>query len=80
MSNSFETPWTAAQQAPLSTGLSRQEHCSGLPFPPPGALSNPGMELQSPALASGFFYHLSHQGRLFAVLGCGEDSLFLQSA
>ena len=29
------TPWTAAHQAPLSTGFSRQENWSGLPFPPP---------------------------------------------
>ena len=30
-----ETPWTAAHQAPLSLGFSRQEHWSGLPFPSP---------------------------------------------
>ena len=29
------TPWTAAHQAPLSTGFSRQEHWSGLPVPSP---------------------------------------------
>ena len=29
----FETPWTLARQAPLSMGFSRQEYCSGLPFP-----------------------------------------------
>ena len=34
------TPWTTARQAPLSTGFSRQEYWSGLPFPPPGELSN----------------------------------------
>ena len=32
----FETPWAIAYQALLSTGFSRQEHCSRLPFPPPG--------------------------------------------
>ena len=32
MSDSFETPWTAAHQAPLSMGFPRQEYCSGLPF------------------------------------------------
>ena len=32
----FVTPWTVAYQAPLFMGLSRQEHWSGLPFPPPG--------------------------------------------
>ena len=34
------TPWTVAQQAPLSMGFFRQEHWSGLPFPPPGDLPN----------------------------------------
>ena len=34
----FVTPWTVACQTPLSTGFPRQEHCSGLPFPPPGGL------------------------------------------
>ena len=38
VSNSFVTPWTVAHQAPLSTGFSRKEHCSGLLFPPPGDL------------------------------------------
>ena len=45
-------------KAPLSMGLSRQEHWGGLPRPPPGGLSNPGTEpasLMSPALASRFF-------------------------
>ena len=41
------TPWTAARQAPLSMGFSRQEYRSGLPFAPPGDLSNPGMEPRS---------------------------------
>ena len=49
------TPWTAAGQAPLSVGFSRPECWSGLPFPPPGDLPNPGMEPASPALAGGFF-------------------------
>ena len=39
MSDSSATPWTVAHQTPLSTGFSRQEYWSGLPFPPPGALS-----------------------------------------
>ena len=43
------TPWTVARQAPLSTGRSRQEYRSGLPFPPPGDVSNPGMKPRSPA-------------------------------
>ena len=44
------TPWTVAHQAPLSTGFPRQEYWSGLPFPSPGDLPNPGMESVSPAL------------------------------
>ena len=42
------TPQTAALQAPPSLGFSRQEHWSGLPFPPPGHLANPGIEPASP--------------------------------
>ena len=50
------TPSTAARQAPLSRGFSRQEYWTGLPFPPPGDLPNPGIEPSSPALAGGFFF------------------------
>ena len=53
----FETPWTIAGQDPLSVELSRQEYWSGLPFPPPGDLSDPGIEpasLVSPTLAGRF--------------------------
>ena len=45
------TPWTIAYQAPLSMGFSRQEYWSGLSFPPPGNLPNPGMEPAFPGLA-----------------------------
>ena len=48
----FVTAWTAACQAPLSMGFSRQEYWSGLPFPSPGDLLNPGIEPRSPALQS----------------------------
>ena len=51
----FVTPWTAARQAPLSMGFSRQEYWSGLPFPPPGHRPNTGVEPKSPASAGGFF-------------------------
>ena len=44
------TPWTVARQAPLSIGFSRQEYCSGLPFPSLGDLPDPGIEPRSPAL------------------------------
>ena len=52
---SLETPWTLACQASLSMGFPRQEYWSGLPFPSPGYLPNPGIEPMSPALAGGFF-------------------------
>ena len=51
----FMTPWTVAHQAPLSMRFSRQEHWSGEPWPPPGDLPDPGIELASPALAGWFF-------------------------
>ena len=44
------TPWTVAHQAPLSMGFSRQEYWSGLPFPSPGDLLDPGIEPRSLAL------------------------------
>ena len=44
------TPWTVAHQAPPSMRFSRQEYWSGLPFPSPGDLPNPGIKPRSPAL------------------------------
>ena len=44
------TSWTVARQAPLSIGFSRQEYWSGLPFPSPGDLSDPGIKPGSPEL------------------------------
>ena len=57
----FVTSQTVAYQVPLSMGFSRQEYWSGLPFPSPGDLPNPGIE---PCLPHGrqMLYHLSHQG------------------
>ena len=43
-------PWTVAYQAPLSMGFSRQEYWSGLPFPSPGDLPDPGIKPRSPSL------------------------------
>ena len=65
--------WTVACQAPLSMGFSRQEHWSGLPCPPPGDLSNPGItptssvSPASPALREGPLL-LSHPGTPACVL------------
>jgi len=62
----FGNPWTVAQQAPLSMRFPRQEHWSGLPFPFPGDLPDPGIK---PA-----FLHwqmnslpISHQGSSFRL-------------
>ena len=54
----FVTLWTVACRVTLSMGFSKQEYWSGLPCPPLGDFSNPGMEsssLTSPSLAGGFF-------------------------
>ena len=45
----FETSWTITRQTPLSMGFSRQEYWSGLSFPSPGDLPDPGIEILSPA-------------------------------
>ena len=44
------TPWTVACKSPLSMGFSRQEYWSGLPFPSPGGLPDPGIKPRPPAL------------------------------
>ena len=49
------TSWTVDHQAPLSMGFPRQEYWSGLPFPSPGDLPNPGIEPTTAALAGGSF-------------------------
>ena len=53
----FPTPWTVADQIPPSMGFSRQEYWSGLPFPSPGDLPNPGLPHCRQIL-----YQLSHKG------------------
>ena len=52
----FASPWTAAHQAPLSMGFSRQEYWSGLPRPPPGDLPDPGFEPHVSCIA-GILHH-----------------------
>ena len=52
----FATPWTAVHQAPLSMRFSRQGYWSGLPFPSPGDLPNPGIEHGQ------ILYQLSYKG------------------
>ena len=51
----FAPSWTVSCQIPLSMGFSRQEYWSGLPFPSPGDLPDPGIKPISPALAGRFF-------------------------
>ena len=46
----FVTLWTVAHQAPLSKGFLKQEYWSGMPFPSPGDLPDPGIKPRSPAL------------------------------
>ena len=55
MSDSLGPPWTVACRAPLSMGFPRQEYWSGLPFPTPGDLPDPGIQSVSPALAGVLF-------------------------
>ena len=50
-------PWTVGRQAPLSMGFSGQKYWSGLPFPSPGDLSDPG-----PRHCSQILYQLSYEG------------------
>ena len=61
------TPWTVTRQAPLTMGFSRQEYWSGLPFPTPGDLPDPGepMSPASSALAGGYFYHWTTREALY---------------
>ena len=61
---SFVIPWTVARQVPLSKGFPRQEYWSGLPFPSPGDLLNPGIKPMTPALQADSLplSHLGSQG------------------
>ena len=63
MSDSFATPWTVTHQAPLSVGFLRQKYWSGLPFPSPGDLPDPGIEPRSTCII----------GRRFTTWASRED-------
>ena len=63
----FGTLWAVACQAPLSVGFSRKEYWSGLPFPPPGNLPNPGTKPQVSHTAGGLFT-TEPPGKLWEVL------------
>ena len=66
----FATPWTIPYQAPKSMGFSRQEYWSGLPFPSPGDLPDPGIELGSPALGAQSLSHWTKREVPVSVLYC----------
>ena len=61
------TPWTIAHQASLSMGFSRQEYWSGLPFPSPGGVPDPGIKPRSPALQVDSL-HLSHSAAFSYII------------
>ena len=61
----FAAPWTVALQVPLSLGYSRQEYLSGLPYPTPRYLPNPGIGPAS-------FVSLASAGRLFNIVLAGR--------
>ena len=74
--DSFMTPWTVSNQDPLSTGFFSQKLGSGLPFPSPGDLPDPGIKPTSPELQPDSL-SLSHQGRPLIFLVDSKTS-FLQ--
>ena len=74
----FATPWTVALWAPLSMGFSRQEYWSGLPFPSPGDLPNPGIEPRSPALQADALILVIHHN-LDLVLYFRDAFLFIDN-
>ena len=71
------TPWTVARQAPPSMEFSRQKYWSGLPFPSPGDLPNPGIKPVSPALRADSL-RLYHLGSPLRVYLTAFESLGLQ--
>ena len=71
----FAIPWTVVHQAPLSVGFFRQEHWSGLPFPSPGDLPDPGSNLGLLHCRQ-ILYHLSHQG-ILPLCMCTYKSFFV---
>ena len=81
----FATSWTITHQAPLSMEFSRQEYRSGLPFPSPGDLHDPGIKPVSPALAGRFFTTVSpgkehKDNKVFLAFGwntCTESCLWM---
>ena len=71
------TLWTVAHWASMSMGFSRQEYWSGLPFPPPGDLPDPGIKPLFPALEGRFFTTVP-PGKLVNLVDGDKDSLLDQ--
>ena len=71
----FVTPWTVAQQVPLSMEFSRQEDWRGMPFPSPGDRPNPGIKPRYPALQADSL-PLSLQGRSLCPFTLLQMALF----
>ena len=74
MSDSFASLWTVAHQAPLPMGFSRQEYWSGLTFPSPGALPDPGVKPATPTLADSL--PLSYQESGMSI-SCMQKSIYI---
>ena len=77
MSDSLATPCTVVPLAPVSIGYPKPEHWSGLPFPSPGDLPDPGikpMSLTSPMLAGGFFTTSTTWEALKVYITQGQNS------
>ena len=73
-------PWTVARQTPQPMGLCRQEYWSGLPFPSPGDLRNPGIEPASPACISctgrWVLYHWAvGEALIFLIYNCHQVNI-----
>ena len=71
----FATSWTVAFQAPLSMGFSRQEYWSGLPYPPPSDLPDPGID-PGPLTSTCIGRHRIRILYYWHHLGSPHDSLF----
>ena len=71
----FATPRTVARQTPLSMGFSRQEHWSGLPFPPPRDLHDPGIEPVSLGRICSSSWNFIEYGN---ISGCYEAGVHLE--
>ena len=79
MCPTLATPWTVARQPPLSMGFSRQEYWSGLLFPSPGDLPNPGIEPGSSALQADSWPTELQRNRVPCSCLGHDESLFSMS-